>query len=155
MSQGATLGNLVRAAGKSELPRVTVDASDVFDEPVEFVFEEPTLAKLFAANEHAQALRKRRPDWPLLMCQAVAYVAQAHVSPPIAVGDSAGLLYAELADKQPRLFDRLWQACTAAFATAAATPEVVAEREGGAAQHDSGHDDGALSEAPASAPDGA
>jgi hypothetical protein len=126
----ATLEGLFGGLAEQERVTVTIDATDVFGEDGVFVFGEPSLAAIFKAGEWALNLKRRYPDWTEQMCQSVAYVAQAHVSPEPSIGQNVGLLYAELADKQPRLFQRFWSAVLGAFSTASELEEAAEKREG-------------------------
>jgi len=124
------LGDLLRTAQPQAAATIAVDASDLFDEPVAFVYAEPSPAQLWAALEQARALRRRHPEWTEEFCRMVAYVAQAHREPEVAITDNVVLLYEKLVQEQPRLWERAFGAITGAFATAGNVEEAAKEREG-------------------------
>jgi len=130
------LAALLGALPEEEVQECAVDVSEWLGndpetgEPVKFVFREPDLSKLYIAHDDAPKIRARVPDWSQRMCLTVGYMIQAHVSPPVKTGDSKGLLYIEMAQKHPHLFERLWERVMDAFSTAGGIEEDAKAREG-------------------------
>lgn len=110
--QFATLDAVVAAAPSREIAEAQVRVGRFFraetgealaDDAVTFVFREPDLARLFAVSADAARLRRRNPEWSAELCQVVAMLALAHVAP--AAGQKpAGVLYAEMAERNQDLF---------------------------------------------------
>jgi len=106
---------------------VTVDITDKLgaDEPVVLSFQEPNAPALFAIGGLAQAVRKKNPDWPDILCQSVALMAVSHTAPDC--GDIDPLQwYSHLAEADAALFFYILTEYNAALPTVSAPVESVA-----------------------------
>ena len=69
--------------------------------------------QLFSIPKDADGIRKRYPLWPSELCQSIGILARGHVA-PLSPGP-IGLFYAQIAEKNSRLFQFILMSYRRAF----------------------------------------
>ena len=110
------LASILRAVPREVLETVDVDVTDLVPgavDPIVFTLKDLNTQDVFATAKDAGVILKLNPGWPLLLCNQVAALGLAHVSPK--QGMPPGRFYMEIADKNSELFGRILGAYLAAF----------------------------------------
>lgn len=108
------LANRVKVHSRKTVER---DLSHVFgaDEGnVVFSWQEPDTATAYAMLEAAQKLKAKNALWPESLALHVAEMAVCHIT-PLSDGDSPGMFYAAIANKNPETFGAILSAFREAF----------------------------------------